>query len=75
MINFIFAVPTVCGGVVTLNRTWFVNKDFPDYTRDPVDCRLTINRIHPKVRTKQKIYFVTPIKQTLQLSQIFRNVS
>ncbi|XP_066937254.1 uncharacterized protein [Macrobrachium rosenbergii] len=37
-------VPSVCGSIVARNRTWFVNKDFPEKSRDSGDCTITISK-------------------------------
>ncbi|XP_018014682.1 mucin-17 isoform X2 [Hyalella azteca] len=58
--------PTVCGGTVTRNRTWFVNKDFPDYTRDPNNCELTIRRLDPRIKQVRLDFAVIELGDAVQ---------
>ncbi|XP_068220316.1 uncharacterized protein [Palaemon carinicauda] len=43
-------LPSVCGSVVARNRTWFVNKDFPEKSRDSGDCSITIKKEFPRIK-------------------------
>ncbi|XP_064112415.1 serine-rich adhesin for platelets-like [Macrobrachium nipponense] len=43
-------LPSVCGSVVARNRTWFVNKDFPEKSRDSGDCTITIRKEIPRIK-------------------------
>ncbi|KAK7071811.1 hypothetical protein SK128_001890, partial [Halocaridina rubra] len=43
-------IPSVCGGTIGRNRTWFVNKDFPERSRDSADCTVTIQKEIPRVK-------------------------
>ncbi|KAG7163909.1 dentin sialophosphoprotein-like [Homarus americanus] len=43
-------LPAVCGGTITQNRTWFVNKDFPDKSRDSGECVLTIKKSDKSIK-------------------------
>ncbi|XP_042859724.1 mucin-5AC-like isoform X2 [Penaeus japonicus] len=43
-------VPSVCGGTIARNRTWFVNKDFPKKSRDAGDCLITIKKFASRVK-------------------------
>ncbi|KAF2360841.1 CUB domain [Trinorchestia longiramus] len=58
--------PTVCGGTVTRNRTWFVNKDFPDYTREPNNCELTIRRLDPRIKQARLELTVSELGDAVQ---------